>query len=364
MKRNFKLLGVFIALMGISLIALQCSKDDDGGTKYYKITGAVTLSDGTIADGAIVTLSDAPNGANVIATTLSNATGAYSFMGLMSGTYYLNARWEPGNNNLKTTDVVILTGAEVSVDVTADATQNISMVGAVSGGDGAVDETWAWDNTHSTIEFEFPYDAFNAIFTGHFSRAGIDALDFDETDPSSMVLKAWVDITSVETGAPSGICGHGRDGITGCIQSTFGLELNPADSVDAYCEDGTLVTGHPNETLADYSGDLWGDASATSYTKQSSIVGISGVALFEITDVMPFGTGYKADADFTFAGTTASVDFYFSFVEGYINTGGTKEYSSFYGWFKFDPADFGVSSGHIGDSEITVKLSAQFNISL
>ena len=170
-------------------------------------------------------------------------------------------------------------------------------------------------------------------------------------------------MVSVETGAPSAPGGHGRDGITGCIASTFKVEKDPTDTVGVYASDGTLITNWPNETLADY--DLWGDGSTTTYQKESSIVGSSGVATFEATEVSPYGTGYVAKGDFTFAGVTKTVTLYFSFVEGYTNTDATKQYASFYGWFKIAAAsDFGISSSHVGDSDVTVKISLQFNKSL
>ena len=72
-----------------------------------------------------------------------------------------------------------------------------------------------------------------------------------------------------------------------------------------------------------------------------------------------------ATGDFTFAGFTTSVDLYFSYLEGYTNDDNTKTYASFYGWFNFDAlGDYDIVSSHVGDSEVTVKLSTQFNKSL
>ena len=246
-------------------------------------------------------------------------------MGVEAGTYYLNATWEPSNNNnlLKGTGTVILTGVESEVSIDGDKTQDITLVGAVSGGNVVFDAAeWVWDNTHSTVEFEFPYDAFNAVFTGHFATAGFDELYFDEANPENTRIKAWVDVTSVETGSASPPCGHGRDGLTGCIGGTFGVEFNLADTVEAYCSDGTMVTNWPNGELVDY--DLWGDGSATSYKRQHSIIGNSGVATFESTTVTAYGTGYLAKGMVNFAGSSVEVNMYFNFVEGYEKD--TKRY--------------------------------------
>jgi len=359
---------VILSVILVSLILAQCKKDEE---EFSQLSGTVSLADGEIAAGAVVSISDAPNNENVVANSITDSVGKYSFIGIKNGTYYLTAKYEPSNNNnlLKSAGTVILTSNETEVKVSGDVTQDISIVGSVSGGDGKVSLTdgWGWDNTHSTIEFEFPYDAINAVFTGHFNNVGFDVMEFDETNPEATQVQAWVDITSVETGAPSGVCGHGRDGITGCIQGTFGLDINAADTIEVNCEDGSTVTNHPNDTLlVDY--DLWGDGSTTTYKKQSAIIGSTGVATFKLKDVDSYGTGYKATADFTFKGVTKEVDFYFNYIEGFqalSRSGNNTQYSSFYGWFKFAAKeDFGVSSGHVGDADITVKISAQFNKTL
>lgn len=359
MKKLIRILGIIAFLTGIAILLTECKKDE---TTYGILDGAVTL-DGTPADGAIVTLSTEANAANVIARVVADASGVYSIMGVEAGTYYLNAIWEPSNNNnlLKSTNTVILTGVETEVSVDGDMTQDVALAGAVSGGNVVFDAAdWTWDNTHSTIEFEFPYDAFNAVFTGHFATVGFDELYFDEANPENTSIKAWVDVTSVETGSASPPCGHGRDGITGCIGGTFGVEFDPADTVDAYCTNGTLVSNWPNEELVVH--DLWGDGSETTYMKQHAVVGNSGVATFKSTSVTAYGTGYLAKGDLDFAGSSTTVDLYFNFVEGYEKESNSSKYSSFYGWFKMAAAtDFGIVSGHVGDADVTVKISAQYN---
>ena len=367
--KKMNMLKTIVVILGVGLLFAQCNNDDSDSTTYSKISGTVTVSADMPADGAIITLSSAPNAATIVARTVADAAGAYSFMGIENGTYYLNATWEPSNNNnLKSTGTVILTGKEVEVAVSGDVVQDIAMEGMASDGTGKISLTdgWAWDNTHSTIGFEFPYDIENAVFRGHFASAGFDVLEFDEANPTTTEIKAWVDITSIETGAASGFCGHGRDGITGCIQGTFGLDLDPADTVLVYCEDGSENTSFPNTELEDF--DLWGDGSATTYQKQSSIVSSTGVATFESTEVLPFGTGYMAKGDFTFAGFTSEVTMYFSYVagfEGEDRSGNAVMYSSFFGWFDFAAeADHGISSSHVGNATIKVVLGVQFNKAL
>jgi len=283
-----------VTITGVFLT--QCDKETE--TPAANVTGKITLDGGTVANGAIVVISSAPNAATVIAKTVTDELGMYSFLGIDNGTYYISARYEPGNNNnLKSTGTVILTGIEVEVEVSGDQVADITLAG---------------------------------------------------------------------TGSASPPCAHGRDGITGCIGGTFGVDLNPADTVDAYCQDGTLNADWPNESLESF--DLWGDQSATSYMKQSSIVGSTGVATFESTFVEAYGTGYLAKGNFTFMGVTKAVDMYFSYIEGYQGTdrgGNNVQYSSFYGTFKFAAlADFGVSSGHVGNADINVSLAVQFNKAL
>jgi polyisoprenoid-binding protein YceI len=367
MSKISKISGVLASLIIFGILLQQCKNSDE--TSVGTLSGKVSLENGTIAGGAIVTLSTEANAANVIARVVADVDGIYSIMGIDAGTYYLNATWEPSNNNnlLKATNTVILSGQEMEVSVSGDKTSDIVLTGQVSGGSAMVDvaDGWIFDNTHSTVEFGFPYDGQNAVFTGHFMTAGLDEFHFDEATPANIKIKAWVDITSVETGAPSLPCGHGRDGITGCIANTFNVEKDPADTVENYCSDGSVVTNWPNETPVEYSGDLWGNGSATGYMPESSVMGSTGVATFKSTEVTPFGTGYLAKGDFTFAGTTKSVDLYFNYLEGYTNDDNTESFVSFYGWFKFAALnDFGISSSHVGDNDVTVKLSLQLNKTL
>ncbi|MBN2350067.1 MAG: YceI family protein [Bacteroidales bacterium] len=365
MKMNiFKL---SFLLLAVAFTITQCDKSSDT-TKVSGIDGIALLDNSDPADGAVVVLSSEPNASQIVNQVVAGVDGSFSFAGVDNGTYYLSARYNTENqNNLKSTGFNFTTASEIEVTVDGDdVTQNLELVSNVSTGDGVVDITdgWVYDDTHSTIEFEFPYDAFNAVFTGHFARAGFDVLSFDQANPTSTTIKAWVDVTSVETGAPSPAGGHGRDGITGCIAGSFGVDLDPADTVSNYSMDGTEYTNWPNENLVDY--DLWGTGvETTTYQKQNSIIESTGVATFESTSVSVFGDGYVAVGNFSFAGETHPVNLYFHYIEGYVNNDNTKVYSSFFGWFKFAAlADFGISSGHVGSSDVTVKLSAQFNKTL
>jgi hypothetical protein len=106
--------------LSFALLLVQCSKNDEG-TKYYKVDGTVTLSERTNADGAVVSLSTSPNGANIGEKTITDGNGKYTFMGVESGTYYINVVYD-SNNMLKSAGNVSLSGIEVEVDVQNDAT--------------------------------------------------------------------------------------------------------------------------------------------------------------------------------------------------------------------------------------------------
>lgn len=371
MKKTIRNLGISVAFIGFAIILVQCGNKNDNSTKYGSLSGTVTLGDGSIAGGAIVIVSKQPNAADIVARTVTDTAGAYSVVSLEEGTYYLSARYEPSNNNnvKKSAGTVILTGPEQEVTVSGETSSDLVISELVPSGNAVIEVAkgkWVYDDTHSMIEFQFPFDAVDAVFTGHFSRAGLDEFNFDEANPANTKIKAWVDLVSVETGAPASPCpdGHGRDGITGCIASTFKVQKNPADTVQNFCtENDSIITSWPDETLADY--DLWGDGSSTTYTKQKSIVGNSGVATFVSTDVKAYGTGYVATGNLTLAGVTKSVKLYFNYLEGYNNSTQTTTYCSFYGFFKFAAAaDFGITSGHIGSNDVTVKLSIQLNKAL
>jgi len=356
---------LFAALLLV--FAVSCSSSDSGVT-LYKLSGGGSLPGGAILSGANVMLSTMPNAADVVARTVTGADGKYSFMGLAGGTYYLSVKYDPNNTNnlLKSAGAVVLTGNEVIVDLSGDKVVDVEIAGTVSGGTGKVKtvDGWAIDATHSMFEFEFPYDVVNAVFTGHFALAGVDQIDFDEASPSTTKLKGWVDLTSVETGSPTVLCGgNGRDGIKGCIGKTFGVGVSTTDLVQLYCSTTGILTNWPNEAkVADQN--LWTDQTPTSYKRQSAVSAKTGVSTFEMKSVEPYGSGYVGKADFMLHGITKEVTIYFNYMNSKANvltTTTSTSYVSLYGWFKIKAlADFVIDSSHVGSNEVTVKVSLQF----
>src|ERR1035437_16363 len=226
MKKSIVMLLATISV--VALIVMNCSKkSSDSGTKVSKISGTVT---GQVTPaGAIVVLSTQPNATKIISRVVADSTGKYSFSGLSDGTYYLSGKYNTDNTNLKSSGITFTTSGDVTVAVSgADVTQDIALVSNGSTGTDIIEYAasgkWTFDEIHSRVGFEFPYDSLNANFSGIFTNFGINTFYFDQATPANSHINVWLDITSTETGAPTVIdtinkkvVSHGRDGINGCI---------------------------------------------------------------------------------------------------------------------------------------------------
>lgn len=342
-----KFLTYFASILFIGAITLtSCNKD---AVIVSEISGTVTFVDGA-ADGAIVYLSTAPNAAAVISTVVANADGKYTFMAVEDGSYSISAVYNTDNmNNMKSNGLKFMTAADVDVTIEESAVvQDITVVSNTSTGTGSVDlaNGWAWDDTHSSVGFEFAYDADNAIFVGQFGNldwtnaTGTDftMFKFDEANPANTSFSARVNLAWIETGSPTLEGGHGRDHINGCIAGTFGIIKTESDTTD---------TGWVNETAISHP---------------------TGYAYLTSKSVVAYGNGYKAVCDFTFHGLTTEVDMYFQYIvghEGEDRSGNPTAYSSLQGWFTFNAlADHNIDSGHIGTGDVKVTASIQFTKAL
>ena len=335
-------------LMLIALVSFQCGKDDDNKTEAATtatIEGVVSYDGSAKADGAIVSLSTEPNAAKVVSRVVADENGKYSIIGVAEGTYYVSAKFNTGNtNNEKSLDnFVFETAAEVEVKVEAGATvvaKDLALVANAATGTGKIDLTdgWEYDATHSTISFEFLYDASNALFKGHFADVAFadkyeateeNLFKFDQANIAATAFTARVNLPSIETGSPGG-----RDGLSGCVRKTFGVVLDEAD---------TTATGDYNAT---------------------AISDPTGFAYLICKSTTAYGDGYKSICDFKFNGKTTQVELYFRFIEGYEGedrSGNAMKYSSLQGWFEFNPlADYGISSGHLKETDVKVMASVQF----
>jgi polyisoprenoid-binding protein YceI/ribosomal protein S11 len=348
MKKSISILLVTMSV--VALIVVNCKKSSsDTVVTAFKISGTVTGP--TATGGAIVTLSTQPNAAQIVTRVVADNDGKYSITGLSAGTYYLSAKYNTDNTNLKSSGITFTTAGDLTVVVgAADVTQDVALVSNGSSGTDIIEYAasgkWNLDETHSRVGFEFPFDSVNATFTGHFANFGINSFYFDQATPANSHMDVWVDITSTETGAPTIIdtvnkktLVGGRDGLNGCISHTFGVIYALADTFykniyrpTAVLSGGSLVT--------------------------------SAKASFVSTSVAPYGDGYVANGNLTFHALTKTVSLYFHYIKGYSATanGKTTTYSSFSGFFdmKAKP-DFGIVSGHVKNNPVHVITNLQFN---
>jgi polyisoprenoid-binding protein YceI len=324
MKTNFKLnrVSTFIALIAFTTILFQCDKESE--VMFYKISGLITYAGNIPADGAIVSISSDESGATVINKVVAATDGTYLLDGLASGTYYLTARYNTENqNNLKSEGFNFVTAEPISVDVSGNITQDITLVNKV-GGNEAVnteDGSWWFDKAHSNVNWKTAYMGQNAMLTGKFTTFGID-IDFDESNPEATTILAWVQLSTANTGEP------GRDFLGGCLNHYLGVVLDTLPGGDYYIFDKSTDT-----------------------------------AYFKSTNVSVFGDGYKAVGDFTFRGITKSVDLYFNYIgqaDFSSASDGSDIRGGFSGEFEFLAiSDFQVTSTSIAD-KINVKINANY----
>lgn len=345
MKKSILTLLAIVTVISFGL--MNCSKDD---TKLVKVTGTITYGDQLKAAGAIVTISSEPNAAKVLTRVVADSVGVYSIPGLSDGTYYISAKYNTANSNLKSAEEIVFTTAtDVTVSVSgSDVTSDIALVANTASGTDVIDiADWTFDQTHSHIAFTFDYDSANAIFGGQFASFSLNNFKFDQANPANTVIDAVVDITSTETGSPTlidpvtGVAGRGRDGINGCISKTFGVTFKA-------------------------EGDLTSeDTVITKFYTASAIIAPTGVATFKSTSVSAYGDGYVAKGNLTFKGLTKEVSLYFHYIKGFSATNKNNEliqYSSFQGFFDIKPLiDFNIVSGHVKSRPVHVVTNLQFN---
>lgn len=342
--KNLKFILSLFVLSSV-LVLTQCEKVDYSAKS---VSGVATLETGMAANGAVVYLSTEPNAANVVFSAIAGTDGSYSFSGLAKGTYYLSAKYNTENTNnanKMTSGFMFMTAADMDFEYDGSAeTVDLSLVGNAADGDAKVDmnDGWVYDGTHSNINFEFPYDVENAPFKGLFGEAGFENFVFDEANPANTAITAWVYLPSVETGSPTVPPGHGRDDINGCIQGTFGVTPNAAD---------TIATGE------------YAESAASNETHTGT-----GYARLTTKTVTAFGDGYMAVCDFEFHGKKGEVKLYFKYIEGFQaenRSGDLTQFSSFEGFFDFEAlAGYDINSGHVGDAAVTVDLGIQWTKTL
>jgi polyisoprenoid-binding protein YceI len=154
----------------------------------------------------------------------------------------------------------------------------------------------------------------NALLTGKFKNHNVD-IDFDEANPTTGKINAWVQLSTFLTGEP------GRDDPGKCGPGYMGV---------GYLD--TLYTVDPSTDTA------W----------------------FNSTSIRKYGDGYLAKGSLEFRGVNKSQDLYFTYL-------GQKDYSNppdgsnircgFMGEFTFRAqTDYGISSSSVAD-KVTVKIN-------
>ena len=167
---------------------------------------------------------------------------------------------------------------------------------------------WYFDKAHSNVNWETAYQGVGSLLTGKFTYFVLKNLTFDEQNPGSLSLEAYVRLNSVNTGEP------GRDG--GCLLGTYGT------------------------------------AAAKTVEPENIATIKSTSAKYNTTD-----SDFLVTADFTFHGVTLPVTIKLTYVpQTHFESGFTI--AGFTGQFEFKAlSEYGIESTNISD-KVVVKMNA------
>lgn len=335
--KTIKTLSLFTLAIMVSIFLVKCNDDDS--VTLYDVTGKVTYPDfsgsATDAAGAIVYLGTTEGSMAYEASALADANGNYKFANLTAGDYFIWANYDTKNRNLENARVAstLFISAQNPVAVSAASTLNVELVSmgqeeaeavnTYEGGD------WNSDLSHSNVDFEFPYDADNATYTGRFAEFEF-AANFDPANLGSSEITGTIDVLSIKTNSPGG-----RDALYNA-DGTFWQDPE-TDEYDLGCVSGTFGVSSPEDD--------------TRY------------ATFTSSSIEAYGDGYLAKGNMNFNGSTSNINFFFKFIPGFTGTnrqGVETQFSSFEGFFDFAAlADFGIESSHVQEEDVTVRISYQ-----
>lgn len=334
--KTFKLFSTLIALFAM-LVFISCG--DDEADPLVTVSGKVTFTNAAGANanaaGAVVALIGSPS----TLKTIADETGTYTFTRVDPGTYDLTAEYftDNKNNSGRLDGLTFAPAAPVEVVVgKANLTEDLALVSVGQtnppsldinldwDGQGFVNSgSWALDQTHSPIQFEFPYRDNVADFMGGFSQMSQLTVNFDPANLGSSSIVAEIDLASINTRSAGG-----RDPLL-----TSGNAFNPNSMIQTMgCIMGTFgVTA---------DGPL-----------PSAIASVNRYAKFTSTSIAAFGDGYVAKGNLVFHGVTKPIELWFKTVEPWNNGAATPTlYSGFEGRFYMSKTAFEIGSSSVGEN--------------
>jgi len=231
---------------------------------------------------------------------------------------------------------------------------------------------WKMDKAHSNVMWETQYIASGALLTGRFNNFNV-AVNFDEATPANTVVKAWVQLSTYNTGEP------GRD--------AFGDGSNPVWNAAAVLDNIRMDTINftPGKITTDplipqskfrhigcgmtYMGVKF-DTAKTSTGKYAlpgpklTPKATTDTAFFVSTGCVKTDNYYTVSGNFTFRGVTKPVSMKMGFYKRFtVPTAGTPiktDKAGLYGEFIINAnTDFGVNSTSINDK---VKIRVNCNM--
>lgn len=225
---------------------------------------------------------------------------------------------------------------------------------------------WKMDKSHSNVMWETAYMGSATSLTGRFNMFDIKC-NFNEADPSKTTVKAWVQLSTYNTGEP------GRDAF-GDGSSTFWNATAAKDKVRFDTTTGKVTTNTAiPETQFWHIGcgmNSMGVKFDTAKTATGKIAiplpkftpkAATDSAFFVSKSCVKKDNYYIVTGDFTFKGVTKSVDMKMGFYKRFTITSGTTktDKAGLYGEFLMDQKVFGVNSTSISD---IVKIRVNANL--
>lgn len=257
--------------MGLVFSLSNCKKEKEIVTETVYITvhdtvagknisGNCTYPDYTNAavpaNGAVLSLYSGTTAAGTpVVTTFADQSGNYAFKYLVPGTYFLTGSFNTENENKEIIKGVnfVFDGVVITMG-TSDIIQDIAFASGAAPGSlkisldsvaaGPAYRQVAWEN-HSKVVFNTLHQL-GAVFQGAFNVWKISKFNFDEAAPANIVIKAWVQTSSINTFEPV------RDALAGgCVRKTLNVDtmivggivkpLPETDTIWFYADAGEVV---------------------------------------------------------------------------------------------------------------------------